>query len=109
MNKRFYSSAEKLGAVEALIETFRRTSTTPTDFDRLWILKSIAADLRGRIGGTPHIAMVELERRITGAMRSKTNLGYENGAMVGISEELIGRWAIVKQALEKLNDTGASV
>ena len=101
MNKRFYSTAEKLSTVESLIESFRRTSTTPADYDRFWILKSLAADLRGRIGGTPHIAMVELERRITSAMKSKTNLGYENGAMVGVGEELMGRWPTVKQALEQ--------
>ena len=101
MNRRFYSTAEKLATIEDLIEAFRRTSTTSADFDRLSVLKSIAADLRGRIGGTPHIAMVELERRITAAVKSKTTLGYENGHLVGVGQELISRWPTVKQSLEK--------
>jgi hypothetical protein len=101
MNKRFYSTAEKLATVEDLIESFRRTSRSVADYDRLSVLKSIAADLRGRMGGSPHIAMIELERRIAAAVRTKTTLGYENGHLVGVGQELISRWPVVKQSLEK--------
>ena len=48
--------------------------------------------------------MTELERRIVFAQRSKTRLGYDRGALLGIAEELIGRWPTVKQALERFGE-----
>ena len=66
---------------------------------QIWV--SIAKDMRARMESAPSVAETELQRRIDGAIRSKTALGYNNGDMRGIAEELIGRWPVVKQALER--------
>ena len=98
---KLFTTQEKLSTVESLIEAFRRIEKNDDNYHRLQVLGSIASDLRGRLNVAPSVALTELERRITAAIRSKTKHGYENGAMVGLGEELIGRWPCVKQALEK--------
>jgi hypothetical protein len=96
-----FTTEEKLAEVERQIEALRRLAATEDNYRQIRIVRSIAADLRGRLGGAPSIALAELERRIVFAHRSKTRLGYDRGALVGIAEELIGRWPTVKQALER--------
>jgi hypothetical protein len=68
---------------------------------RSLILKSIASDLRGRLDGIPNAVLVELEARITAAVRSKGPLGYGTHALRGVGEGLIARWPCVKQSLER--------
>ncbi len=96
-----FSTQEKLDLIEQMIEELRKAAFAEDDYQRLRIIRAVAADLRGRLDGTPSVALAELDRRIGFAQRSKTRHGYENGALVGIAEELIGRWATVKQALER--------
>lgn len=97
-----FTTQEKLSVVEGLIEAFRRSGGDSDDNRyRLRVMAAIASDLRGRLEQAPNIALTELERRIAAVVRSKTPLGYGNGPLVGVGEELIGRWPIVKQALER--------
>ena len=98
---KLFTTEEKLREVENLIEAIRQTSRSDADDRRLAVMKALATDLRGRLDTAPNIALTELERRVAAAVRSKSSLGYKNGAMVGLGEELIGRWPTVRQALEK--------
>lgn len=100
-----FTTQEQLLEVEHMIEALRSFENSDEDRHRIRILGSIASDLRGRLGRAPNVALIELERRIAAAVRSKTRLGYANGTMVGIGEELIGRWSTVRQALEKYGAT----
>lgn len=102
--KAMFSNQEKLTEVEAIIEAMRQMPGSAETQERICILGAIASDFRARLDAAPTIALTQIERRITSAMRHKTALGYENGTMVGIAEEVIGRWAVVKQALEKFGE-----
>lgn len=96
-----FTTDEKMAALEKLIETLRRTANGVEDNERIRIMGAIATDLRARINAAPTVALTQIERRMTAVMRHKTRLGYETGTMVGFAEEVIGRWSVVKQALEK--------
>jgi hypothetical protein len=98
---RSFTVEEQLDEVDALIRVFHRGHPSRMSAHGVNVLKSIAADLRGRVPDAPEIARSELQRRINDMMRSKTVLGFERGAMVGLAQELIGRWPTVKVALEK--------
>lgn len=66
------------------------------------VLKAVAADLRGRLDAAPSAAATTIQRRIDSLYRSRTVLGYDRDGLVGLGQELIGRWPIIKQALEKI-------
>lgn len=113
MTLRVFTADEQLGHVDALIEacefsrrysrridTMRDTKGVVVGNECLAVLKSIAADLRGRRPEAPGIALAELARRLDRVLASKTSLGYEAGTLIGLAEELIGRWPTVRQALE---------
>lgn len=85
------STAEKLSEIERLLGADPRNE----------VLKSIAADLRGRLQSAPSVAMVSLERVVVAAARAKTPVGYPHNNLVDVAEHFLGRWAIVKIALEK--------
>lgn len=99
------TTAEKLAVCERLIEDFRwggRPETHTAEYRSYEVLKSIAADLRGRIETAPTIAEVELERRIKRFRESKTaGGGYAIGPTQALATEVVARWAILKQALEQ--------
>ena len=99
-----FTTLEKLIVVETLIDETRLTMEGVGDHHRLKVLRAIGADLRGRLEGVPNQALLELERRLLSAEKSKTRLGRERGAMIGVAEELIGRWPVVKQALERFGE-----
>lgn len=95
---------EKIDAVEAVIEDLRwaRNADEGRLRRRHAALRAVAADLRARLAGAPTIVEVALEQRMRAVQRSKTMLGYGNGAMVGLAQELVARWPAVKQGLELL-------
>lgn len=107
MTMRLFTTAEKLGVVDAMIDDLRRDAAGDDDFERLAVLRSVAADLRARLAGAPCVALTELERRMAAVARSKTALGHDNGALVGLGQEIIARWPCVKQALERFGDSVA--
>jgi cobalamin biosynthesis protein CbiD len=84
---------EKLRAVEALIEDLRGNPEAE-------VYKAIAKDIRARLDSAPSAALHEIERRMAAVQRTRSRLGYENGALVGVAQEVIGRWPVVKLALE---------
>ena len=103
MADRMFTVADKLRTVELLIEDFRwaRNDDALPEHLTYRVLKAIASDLRGRMNGSAEDARREIGLRIAGAIRSKTALGYERGMMLGVAEELIGRWPVIEQALER--------
>jgi len=94
------STDEKLKVVERLIEEWRWARDGHADQRQVYeVLKSIAKELRARRVGAPGVVEVELERRMAAVQASKTSLGYAEPAMVGLAQELVGRWQTVIQAL----------
>jgi hypothetical protein len=100
-----YSTHEKLAEIERLIVISRKSAVSEEDYRRIAIVRSIAADLRARMDCAPSVALHEIERRVVFAKRSVTRLGFDNGALVGIAQEIIGRWPLIKQCLEKFGAT----
>lgn len=96
-----FTTQEKLIEMDAMIDALRKIAISQDDYRRLRIIRSVAADLRGRLECAPSVALAEIERRITFAYRNKTRSGYDRDALIGLGEELIGRWPLIKQALEK--------
>lgn len=100
MALRTFTTQQKLYEIELLIQD-SKTAETDVDVD---VLKAIAADLRGRLAGAPSVALVEIERRINSVARSKIRgAGYSDGAMKGLAEEVVCRWPVIKQALERFS------
>ena len=93
------SDAEMLEVVEALIEQQRHERTSHLAF---LTLRALAADIRGRLPGANSEAQGALQRAIDGCIATKTRLGYERGHLQRVGEELIGRWPVVRQALERM-------
>jgi hypothetical protein len=92
---------QQIAVVEELIEGFRWARRPGSD-DKVnqtyRVLKQIAADLRGRMADSIPITVRMLQQRIDCAVQSK----HAPGPMQGVAEELIGRWATVRLALERL-------
>jgi len=86
-----FTIEEKLDEVERLIRVDPRND----------VLKAVAADLRARLDGVPSAALTSLEWKVVGAARARTAVGYPHNHLIGVAEELLGKWPLVKQALEK--------
>jgi hypothetical protein len=103
--------AEQILVVEELIEGFRWARRHGAD-DKVKqtyrILKQIASDLRGRQAEAISTTARQLQRRIDDANRAKTKMGYAFGSLHGLGEELIGRWATVRRALERFAEQEAA-
>ena len=97
------STQDKIAAVERLIDDLRWSRNDPAvpEHATYQALKEIARDLRGRLPEAPGKALLALQRRLADAAASKTVLGFEQRALMGIGEEVIGRWPTVRQALER--------
>lgn len=90
-----FTTQEKLAVVDSLIAANKHGQTADA-------LRAIAADLRGRLGHAPSVALLELERRMTAVDRRPRSVNQARvAAQVGVAEELAGRWPVVKQALER--------
>lgn len=94
---------DRIAAVERVIEDFRWARNEPgcVEHRTYAAMKEIAADLRGRRPLTASVAVSALQRRIDAANASKDERGYQIGHLCGVAEELIGRWAAVRYALER--------
>lgn len=97
-----FTTHEKLIEVEQMLKHAPRGEPDSIARRRYEVLKEIAADLRGRLDGAPSVAMLELERALVALRRSRTPAKpYPIGALIRVSDELIGRWPTVKQCLER--------
>jgi hypothetical protein len=87
---------EKIEAIEDLIEA------EPMHYK---VLKAIAKDLRGRLDGAPSVAETELGRRINAVEASKAQkAGNLEQRLSALGQEVIARWPVVSQALERFAD-----
>lgn len=100
MSRGVFTLHEQLEEIERLIEA-EKDKGGVADNISLAIQRSIASDIRARINHDGSVTKAALEQRLHFMRRSKTPLGYSNGSMVGVAQELIGRWPVVKQALER--------
>ena len=105
MTKVLFTTSEKLGQIERIIQMLRRMAATENDEYQIDVIKSVAADLRGRLDSAPSIAVLELQRRIGAVYRRRAEDGDDYDAMKGVGEELIGRWPTVRQALEQFGES----
>ncbi|HXL66624.1 MAG TPA: hypothetical protein VN938_16365 [Xanthobacteraceae bacterium] len=103
MVSRPLTDAETLLEIEALIESFRwaRGDTAAPENKTYLALKAMADDLRGRQANRIGEAQAELQKAIDAAAKTKTILGYEINHLRRIAEETIGRWPVIRQALER--------
>lgn len=94
---------EKISKIGRLIADERRTSGGHKNE----VLSAIYADLTARSEHAPSVAIVELDRRVAIVKHSKIpGEGYGSGQMISLAQEVIARWAVVRQALERF---GAAV
>ena len=87
---------EKIAKIGRLIAEERRATGSKN-----LVLAAIYADLTARCEYAPSVAIVELDRRMAIVKHSKTTGGYGNGQLVSLAQEVISRWAVVRQALER--------
>lgn len=66
------------------------------------ILAAVAADLRARQAGAGSAAIKAIERRIESVDRALDEGRDRTGPVFGVGEEVIGRWSVLRQALELL-------
>jgi hypothetical protein len=97
---------DQIDAVTRLLDDFRWARNEPGCAEhRTWLaLKEMAKDLRARLPEAPGLALAALQRRIADAAATKGGnggLGFDAGALAGIGQEVIGRWPVVRQALER--------
>lgn len=92
---------DKLDYIENLIPAARKIRGP--DSDSVALLSAIAKDIRARLNAAPCVALVQLQRRIDdrAASLANKNVDHRIATSVSVAEELIGRWPVVKQALER--------
>jgi len=96
---------DQIDAIDHLINDFRwaRNETYCIEHDIYLALKEIAKDLRARLPAAPSDALLALQRRIADAAATKgpAMQGFDRSALAGIGEEVIGKWPVIRQALER--------
>lgn len=105
MIKPLPSLADKLRVVEALIVAHRpfRMAWGSKENETYTILKSVAEDLRARSAGTAQ-AVLQLERK----MEAAREMRHDRGRLCAVLDELVSRWAMVRQAMERFGTSLAS-
>lgn len=88
---------DRLAELDHMIRSLKAAGVQP---ERIAVYSSLASEVRARRPGIAADALRELSRRMDDLVKTKTALGYNSGALCGIAQELIGRWAVVKLALE---------
>jgi|SRR5579863_821963 len=101
MADRLFTDREKLEVVEHFIEQWRpaRSSSICGERETYLILKSIADDLRARDRKRATEIVRALQKAIDGAHAKKTRLGWEIGTLRHIAEFVIGKWPVIRTAL----------
>lgn len=89
------STRDRLTAIEAVIETLRPHLRS----NHLDALKAAAADLQAQLPHAPAVAVVEIERRLQAVKRRPAGNDRVR-AQIGVAEEIVNRWPVIRQALE---------
>lgn len=63
-------------------------------------LRVIAVEYRAREPSAIEAALTELTRRHNAIHDSKTALGYSQTHLIAMGNEVVSRWAVIRQALE---------
>lgn len=102
MNKNF-TLTDKIKTVDVLVDDFRWARGKEDEPEHLtyWTLKAIADDLRARQRHVRLDALDDLQRAVDMANANKVRNYYEPGRLQFLAERLIGRWPVVRQALER--------
>lgn len=96
---------EKLAVVEIAIRAVRKKARIdPTHKANFEALKSVAADLRARMGLPQSNALDKLRRALESAKSSKTALGYEQSKLIAVANVVIHEWPTIQQALEQFEE-----
>lgn len=102
--------AQKLAVVEGLIEDFRWARPEdakidfPEDHETYHALKEIAVDIRASAARAGCPVLRDLSVAVGGAHASKTKLGYATGSLVAIGQYVIGKWPVIRRALERVDE-----
>ena len=99
-----FTTADKISVIEAGIDFYRpsRRNKGSPEYRAFCVLKAIADDYRGRQEGEPLAAAYALQQVIAAANTARAHWGkISDGHCRRIAEELIGRWHVVSQALER--------
>lgn len=93
---------DKIKTVEILIEDFRwaRANSMVPEHRTYLVLKALVEDLRARQRIPRFSVIEELQEAVDAAAATKTRAGYEMGKTQNIGERVMGRWPLVRQALE---------
>lgn len=91
-----FTTQEKLAEIERLIIAERRLTGGNCD-----VLKSIAAELRGRVEGAASIALHDVGHRVVAVARSKSSTGYDPAKLHVLGEGVAVHWETIRQALER--------
>ena len=101
------TDAEILKEIEGLIEEYRFARDFPAGSAerRTYIaLKAVASDIRGRRLKAGSEAITALQGRMDALKRAGHHRGpRRTDALIGLAEELVGRWPSVRQALESFD------
>lgn len=110
MALKLFTIEEKLAAVRAEIVAQRSVARPPGSAAQRHydILKSIAADLQGRLELPRNNALGDLSRSMERMVQSKTELGYYDvERMAQVATVVISKWPIITQALENFGEVSA--
>ena len=97
------SHEEKLALIEQFISEFRgarKRGSSPRETKDYETLKALAEDIRSRLASPRSNALDDLERKLATIQKSKTALGYNQGQLLNLAYTVVGKWPIIKAALE---------
>ena len=101
MTLRFFTNQEQIDVIDGVIRDVKRgVRVAPTNRE-IEVLKSIRSDLMARSPEEPGVTLSELQRRLADAAATRTALGWNQGALRGIAEQVIGHWPTIRQCLER--------
>lgn len=93
----------QLKIVEEIISRMRAERHT----DTVVALKTIAGELRAKLGIPRSNALGQIERAMEKLQASKTSLGYDKRRMVEVASVIVSKWPTVRLALEQFGEESA--
>jgi hypothetical protein len=103
---------DKIAVIDGVVGTYnwaRKQPGTP-EYNTLMVLKAIHADVRAQHPVRIGQSLAELTKRVDACKAHKRPDGnYELWALQALAQEVIGRWSVIRQALEKYGDHNATL